>query len=157
MYRSSRPGSRVYPGGITSQPLSPFGFGIYLGLTHKSVPEWLKPCTFNKVPEQSRDKLNTFSPSEKRKRWNLVQGCECCNQRFALSELEGHHKMPRAAGGKTVPSNMALVCQSCHNHLSIIRRSVDPKSEATAGTKTVASYEKLASKGGFRMFLSPKH
>lgn len=141
----SRPGSRVYPGGITSQPLSPFGLGLYLGLVHKSVPEWLQPKTFNKVPEKDRDPQAAFSREEKRQRWLNVRGCECCKQNFPLADLQGHHKKPYAAGGRTVHSNMALVCEECHSHLSKIRRSVEPKSEG-----------KPTSKGGFRVLMLSK-
>lgn len=40
--------------------------------------------------------------------------CWCCGRFLDASELQGHHIIPQAQGGKTMKSNIALLCANCH-------------------------------------------
>ena len=54
--------------------------------------------------------------------------CEYCHSqaRFSMQAFALDHITPRSRGGRTVPDNLALVCQGCNNHKYNHTQSVDP-------------------------------
>ena len=55
--------------------------------------------------------------------------CEYCRgqERFSPEAFSVEHIAPRATGGSTVESNLALSCQGCNNHKAIKSIALDPK------------------------------
>jgi hypothetical protein len=56
--------------------------------------------------------------------------CEYCQLSQAGQEAAFHvdHVVPRAAGGRTTPDNLALACVSCSLHKAAKQIAVDPES-----------------------------
>ena len=71
------------------------------------------------------DSKRTFSPSEKRVRFNKVSGkCECCDVSISSPEMsEADHIIPYSQGGTTTIDNLQITCRSCN-------RSKGSKSES---------------------------
>jgi hypothetical protein len=44
-------------------------------------------------------------------------GCEGCGKELELSEAKGHHVDRHADGGRTVPGNMKVLCEDCHEEI----------------------------------------
>ncbi len=40
--------------------------------------------------------------------------CWCCGNYFTPTELQGHHIITKAQGGKITKSNIAILCDTCH-------------------------------------------
>lgn len=52
------------------------------------------------------------------KKYNSLT-CESCNEEFnTIGKYEFHHKTPVEFGGKTIKSNLKLLCKPCHNLIS---------------------------------------
>ena len=62
------------------------------------------------------DSKRTFTLSEKRVRYNKVNGrCECCGVSISSPELsEGDHIIPHSQGGTTTIDNLQITCRSCN-------------------------------------------
>lgn len=69
----------------------------------------------DKINVCTNDPCRLFNDDVKTKVF-IKQDCKCadCKQVFALSKLIAHHIVPWAKGGKTIESNCAMLCESCH-------------------------------------------
>lgn len=59
-----------------------------------------------------------------------AQGCcEYCRSQeaYATERFSIEHIHPRAAGGMTVPDNLALACQGCNGHKAVTHTAPDPQ------------------------------
>lgn len=59
--------------------------------------------------------LRTFTPKDMAKKYREQKGiCPSCKQHFELSEMEGDHIIPWHDGGKTIYSNLQMLCKHCN-------------------------------------------
>ncbi|MFP3869041.1 MAG: group II intron reverse transcriptase/maturase [Desulfobacteraceae bacterium] len=49
--------------------------------------------------------------------------CAVCGEPLVLGNHEEHHIIPRAYGGKTIPSNLQLLCLDCHWRKTALQRN----------------------------------
>src|SRR5262249_32747797 len=66
-------------------------------------------------PGAMRDPQRAFTPKQKVEKLGEQGGtCAGCGKKLKLSDAKGHHIKRWANGGRTVQSNHAVVCKSCH-------------------------------------------
>ena len=59
--------------------------------------------------------LRTFEPHVKKAIYEKQDGkCKHCGKEFPLSQMHADHIKPWSLGGKTVPENCQVLCQSCN-------------------------------------------
>lgn len=59
--------------------------------------------------------LRAFTDKEKRRKYDEQHGiCPMCKKHFELKEMEGDHIVPWHDGGKTVYSNLQMLCKHCN-------------------------------------------
>lgn len=68
--------------------------------------------------------IRTFTEAQKRRAYER-QGhkCPCCvkngiDTEYAYNEMQGDHIIPRSQGGRTIDSNLQMLCQKCNNDKS---------------------------------------
>jgi 5-methylcytosine-specific restriction endonuclease McrA len=65
--------------------------------------------------------IRTFTDSQKATKYEEQKGiCPKCGKHFELNEMEGDHIIPWSKGGKTIPSNLQMLCKTCNNTKSSI-------------------------------------
>ena len=65
--------------------------------------------------EEKELSIRTFTDAQKREAYERQGGtCACCGNEFPLEGLQAHHVKPWHSGGKTIPSNLKLLCPTCH-------------------------------------------
>jgi RHS repeat-associated protein len=70
------------------------------------------------VPLEERDPKRNFSECDKRAHYQQNGGtCDKCLESKPFSDLEGHHGTRWADGGRSVPSELYLLCIPCHDEL----------------------------------------
>lgn len=58
--------------------------------------------------------LRTFSQKDKLKQYTLQAGiCPICKSHFNIDEMVATHIKPWRTGGKTIPSNLQVICNHC--------------------------------------------
>lgn len=68
--------------------------------------------------------IRSFSEAQKRRAYEC-QGhkCPCCvkngiDKEYAYNEMQGDHIIPWSQGGRTIDSNLQMLCQKCNNDKS---------------------------------------
>lgn len=63
--------------------------------------------------------LRAFSEAQKRRAYTKQNGiCPMCGKHYEYDEMHGDHIIPWSQGGKTVDSNLQMLCQMCNNDKS---------------------------------------
>lgn len=63
--------------------------------------------------------IRTFTEAQKRKAYTAQGGkCAICGKPFAYEEMAGDHKVPWSKGGKTIDSNLQMLCITCNSDKS---------------------------------------
>ena len=56
--------------------------------------------------------IRAFTQNQKRETYERQKGiCPVCNEHFEIGEMEGDHRTPWHAGGKTVAENCQMLCK----------------------------------------------
>lgn len=59
--------------------------------------------------------IRTFTDSQKKSQYAKQGGvCPLCGEHFEYEEMEGDHIVPWSKGGKTIPSNLQMICKNCN-------------------------------------------
>lgn len=63
--------------------------------------------------------LREFTDAQKSKQYEKQQGiCNICHKHFEIDQMEADHIIPWSQGGKTVMSNLQMLCRECNRHKS---------------------------------------
>lgn len=63
--------------------------------------------------------IRSFTEAQKRRAYERQNGiCPCCGKHFEYSEMQGDHIIPWSQGGRTIDSNLQMLCQQCNNDKS---------------------------------------
>lgn len=67
--------------------------------------------------------------------------CYCCESEFGLTALDEHHKIPQEIGGSDDPTNIASLCNGCHQTLHRLGfQLVSVKSKAKSALEVAEDY-----------------
>lgn len=60
--------------------------------------------------------IRAFTPSQKHRAFEAQAGkCPICGKVFAENEMEGDHIIPWRRGGRTIDSNLQMLCRDCNS------------------------------------------
>lgn len=64
---------------------------------------------------ESHLNLRVFNEKEKRRKYDEQHGiCPICKKHFEIKEMEGDHIVPWHEGGKTIYTNLQMLCKHCN-------------------------------------------
>ena len=87
--------------------------------TTKSASELPKPGKGKgSVSPSERDPKRVYTKTQKEEMLNRQMGkCVGCNEKKTINEVDGHHVVRHADGGKTDMDNAAALCKTCHKEI----------------------------------------
>lgn len=63
--------------------------------------------------------IRTFTDAQKRRAYEEQKGiCASCGKHFEYEEMQGDHKVAWSKGGKTIDSNLQMLCTTCNSDKS---------------------------------------
>ena len=98
---------------------------------------------FGLPKEKEKDPRRAFTKGLEKKAFSergAKATCDRCHKEFAINVLEKHHKKAHSKGGKSVSSNLMVLCPLCHKEIHLEEKNYDerkPKDSNPFGIKPI--------------------